>query len=137
LKTLREYVEELEKHQKLTAEQFKRNRTVRLAVERALQGAVEACSDVCSHVVSAFGFRRPDQLRDVYGILADEGLLDRGYAQRMQEMVGLRNRIVHLYWDLDADKLYGYLQNDVESLKRFEVFCVQLIENAQTRGSDR
>lgn len=42
-------------------------------------------------------------------------------------LVGLRNRLVHLYWDVDAAKLYAYLQSDLATLARFRDFVVQLL----------
>ncbi len=42
-------------------------------------------------------------------------------------MVGLRNRIVHLYWDIDVARLHHYLQKDVALLRRFRDFMLQVL----------
>jgi len=46
----------------------------------------------------------------------------------MMDMVGLRNRIVHLYWDVEVKRLYEYLQDDVILLKRFRDFTYQILQ---------
>lgn len=45
-------------------------------------------------------------------------------------MVQLRNRLVHLYWDIDPAKMYYYLQNDLALLQRFRAFTVAILEKA-------
>jgi len=43
----------------------------------------------------------------------EAGYLDASFGEAMMAMVGFRNRIVHLYWDVDVERLYQYLQQDV------------------------
>jgi uncharacterized protein YutE (UPF0331/DUF86 family) len=45
----------------------------------------------------------------------------------MMAMVGLRNRIVHLYWDMDTSRMYQYLQEDVSLLHRFRDLILQVL----------
>ena len=49
----------------------------------------------------------------------------------MMTMVGFRNRLVHLYWDVDVEKLYQYLQEDVTLLRQFRDFTLQIITTEQ------
>ncbi len=42
-------------------------------------------------------------------------------------MVGFRNRLVHLYWDVDVEKLPQYLQEDVILLRQFRDFTLQIL----------
>lgn len=51
--------------------------------------------------------------------------------------VGFRNRIVHLYWDIDVERLHQYFQDDVPLLRRFHDFTVQVLtaeEEGQQAG---
>jgi len=57
----------------------------------------------------------------------DAGYLDADLGKAMAALVGLRNRLVHLYWDIDIEKLYSYLQDDVVYLERFRDFGIQLL----------
>jgi uncharacterized protein YutE (UPF0331/DUF86 family) len=49
----------------------------------------------------------------------------------MKAMVGFRNRLVHLYWDVDVEKLYQYLQDDVTLLRQFRDFTLQIVTTEQ------
>ena len=75
-----------------------------------------------------YGLGRPEEQRDVFPILAKAGYLDDEYARQMAEMVSFRNRIVHIYWDVDLRRLYRYLQEDVSLLERFRTFTLQILE---------
>lgn len=96
-------------------------------MERAFQAAVEGCTDIAAHVVSVYQLGHPEESRDVYRFLVEAGYLEPAFGQAMMEMVGLRNRIVHLYWDIDVEKLYQYLQQDVALLRQFRDFTLQLL----------
>ena len=59
--------------------------------------------------------------------LVDTGYFDPPFGEAMMAMVGFRNRLVHLYWDVDVEKLYQYLQEDVTLLHQFRDFTLQVI----------
>jgi uncharacterized protein YutE (UPF0331/DUF86 family) len=42
-------------------------------------------------------------------------------------MVSLRNRLVHLYWDVDVERVYSYLLTDVALLRDFRDFALELL----------
>jgi len=128
LQKLEQYIAELKKHQALSFEQFEQNFTVQLAIERAFQAATECCTDISSHIISVYGLERPEEQRDIFLILAKMGYLDGEYARQMSELVSFRNRIVHIYWDMDLRRLYHYLQKDVPLFERFRTFALQTIE---------
>jgi hypothetical protein len=52
-------------------EKLKTDFTRQLAVERAFQAAVESCTDIAAHIVSAYQLRHPQESRDVYQFLID------------------------------------------------------------------
>lgn len=106
---------------------FRDDFTLQLAVERAFQAAVEGCTDIAAHIVSVYQLGHPEESRDVYRFLVETGYLEASFGEAMMAMVGLRNRIVHLYWDVDIDKLYQYLQQDVILLRQFYNFTLQLL----------
>jgi len=128
---LRQYIAELKNQQALDRSEFEANLTAQLAVERAFQAAIECCTDIANHIISVYGLTRPEDQKEVFPILARAGYFDGEYGAAMSAMVQFRNRIVHLYWDLDVERLYHYLQTDIPLLERFEVFVVQLLEAEQ------
>jgi uncharacterized protein YutE (UPF0331/DUF86 family) len=73
--------------------------------ERLFQVAIECCTDIASHLLAAYGLQRPAERKGVFTVLSQAGYLDRDFGERMVEMVGLRNRLVHLYWDVDPERM--------------------------------
>lgn len=127
MRKLEQYIAELEKQQELELDEFRDNFTTQLAVERALQAATECCSDIASHLVSTFDLGQPETQRDLFQVLARMGYLEREYADAMSDMVSLRNRLVHLYWDVDVERIHSYLLTDVDLLRDFRDFTLELL----------
>ena len=96
-------------------------------MERAFQAAIEGCTDIAAHIVSVYQLGHPRESRDIFRFLIEAGYLEQGFGQEMMAMVGFRNRLVHLYWDIDVEKLYQYLENDVTRLHQFRDFVIQII----------
>jgi uncharacterized protein YutE (UPF0331/DUF86 family) len=134
LQKLEQYISELEKQQPITLKVFKSDFTRQLAVERAFQAAIESCTDIAAHITSVYQLGHPQESRDVYQFLIEAGYLDRPFGEAMMAMVGFRNRLVHLYWDVDVEKLYQYLKEDVPLLRQFRDFVLQIL-TAEEDGS--
>ncbi len=135
LRKLEEYIGELEKLQNVALPELKSDLRSQLAAERAFQASIESCIDIAGHVVSTFGLGRPQEQRDLFRLLGEAGYLDAGFAAVMMNMVAFRNRLVHLYWDVDVEHLHEYLQEDVPYLLRFRDFVRQLIAAEEQSGS--
>jgi len=131
LRKLEEYISELEKQQPITLETFRNDFTRQLAVERAFQAAIESCTDIAAHIVSVYQLGHPQESRYVFRFLIEAGYLDEDFGQAMMAMVGFRNRLVHLYWDVDVERLYQYLQEDVPILRHYRDLVLQILTAEQ------
>ncbi|MGH2830420.1 MAG: type VII toxin-antitoxin system HepT family RNase toxin [Actinomycetota bacterium] len=74
-----------------------------------VQAAAQACLDIANHVISSEGFRVPNDFRDAFTVLEEQEVLDARLAENMRALVGLRNRLVHLYGDVDDELIHSYL----------------------------
>ena len=86
-----------------------------------------------ARTVAIKGLKRPNKRRDVFLSLAEGGYLESDYAAVMSDMVGLRNRLVHLYMVIEPKKMYQYLQEDIVHFETFEAFAVALLEQEISR----
>ncbi len=121
------YINELEKQQPVTLQTLRSDFTRQLAVERAFQAAIEGCTDIAAHIVSVYQLGTPQESRDVFRFLVEAGYLTPPFGEAMMALVGFRNRIVHLYWNLDVERLHKYLQEDVSLLRQFRDFTLQIL----------
>jgi len=63
-----------------------------------------------------------DFLKDpdkIFQSLAEAGALDEGFALELRNMAKFRNRLVHLYWEVNDNKLYEILQSRIGDFKKF------------------
>jgi uncharacterized protein YutE (UPF0331/DUF86 family) len=70
-----------------------------------VQTAAQICIDLANHVIAAGGHRVPRDYGDAFRVLAEVGVLDDGLADRLVALAGTRNVIVHLYAEVDDDRL--------------------------------
>lgn len=70
-----------------------------------VQTAAQICIDLANHVISSEGHRAPADYGDAFRVLVEAGVLDETLADRMVALAGVRNLIVHLYAEVDDDRL--------------------------------
>ncbi|MBW1691643.1 MAG: DUF86 domain-containing protein [Deltaproteobacteria bacterium] len=81
--------------------------------------AIETCIDICNHVISRNGFRVPEDYGDTFKVLEEVGAFDSEFAEQLKNMAKFRNRLVHLYWEVDDAQLYDILHGRLGDFKKF------------------
>jgi uncharacterized protein YutE (UPF0331/DUF86 family) len=81
--------------------------------------AIEAIIDICNRIISKRKLGFPQDYSDVIKLMSQEGVLEGDLVGRLVEMVKFRNMLVHLYWKIENNRLYQYLE---ENLGDFEAF---------------
>jgi len=81
--------------------------------------AIEVCIDICTHLISRNGYRMPEDYGDTFTVMGEVGALDPAFSEELKKMAKFRNRLVHLYWQVDDKQVYDILQNRLGDFKRF------------------
>ena len=81
--------------------------------------AIECCIDICNHIISRNGYRVPEDYADTFVVMAETGLIDTSFSKDLKAMARFRNRLVHLYWEVDDRQLYEILQSRLDDFKEF------------------
>lgn len=89
------------------------------AAKYYLQISIGACLDSGTHIASSERYRTPQNYRDVFSVLNENGILSDDFTTTLKQMAGLRNRLVHLYWDVDDEQIYSYLQNNLDDFDKY------------------
>lgn len=116
---MREYLKSIEKHKKVSLDEYLINSDVQSIVERNLHLALECILDICNHVISARGFRKPEDNKDIPLILAEEKILTIDFAETLSEMAKFRNILVHDYVKLDRKRVYNIIQSSLSDFEKF------------------
>jgi len=83
--------------------------------------------DICFHIASRLQRRVPETYKDCFSVLNEAGIISTATKRKLAELAGLRNLIAHVYWDIDYDKLYNYL-NKLTQLENFRNTVLNLIK---------
>jgi uncharacterized protein YutE (UPF0331/DUF86 family) len=81
--------------------------------------AIEAAIDVANHLISKQGFRAPEDYADTFRILADNNIIEADFALELEKMARFRNRLVHIYWDIDTKEIWNILQTRLEDFEKY------------------
>jgi len=81
--------------------------------------AIESAIDISNHIISQNAFRTPEDYADTFQVLAEKGVFDSEFAGTLKEMSKFRNRLVHIYWEIDDEQVYEILQNRLVDFKSF------------------
>lgn len=86
------------------------------SAERFLQLAIEAITDMGSHLVADLELGSVNAYRDIPSLLAAAGHLPPDLEQKWFRMIGFRNTLVHDYLEIDRGIVHDVLQNHLEDL---------------------
>jgi len=81
--------------------------------------AIEGIVDLCNHIIAKNGFRTPEDYGDTFRVMEEKGAFNAEFTHTLMQMVRFRNRLVHIYWDIDNTELYRILQTRLYDLRRF------------------
>lgn len=91
---------------------------VQAAAERHLQVAIQGAIDAGAHLVAEASAETPADYAGVFAALARMGVIDGGLAERLARAARLRNLLVHLYLQVDPERLWEAIGQvgDLEAL---------------------
>lgn len=81
--------------------------------------AIEVAIDICNHIISQNGFRAPEDYADTFQVLSEQGAFDKEFSKSLKDMARFRNRLVHLYWEVDDENIYEILLTRLSDFKRY------------------
>lgn len=86
---------------------------------RLLQVSIESVIDIGNHIISRKNLEMPQTYSDVFKILEKNDIISGKCSEKCADMVKFRNRIVHLYHDIDLNAVYRFMKNDLDDFKLF------------------
>ncbi|MBI4117336.1 MAG: DUF86 domain-containing protein [Parcubacteria group bacterium] len=132
LAIIREAVVELEEiGRKHTGEQFINDREKFAVAEHYLRRALEAVFDIGGHIISRFPYspsKRPKSIKEIAIELGNRKIVDSKFAEdKLVEMAGYRNRLVHFYDEITPRELYQIITEDLGDLEIFAQSVVRVV----------
>ncbi len=81
--------------------------------------AIESAIDICNHVISQNGYRIPDDYADTFQILGEHGVFETDFINDLKEMAKFRNRLIHIYMEVDNEQVYNILLTRLDDFNTF------------------
>lgn len=108
-------------------EEFANDPIMQAAAERNLQIAIQAALDIGSRLVAAESSQTPATYKDIFLALGEMGILPEAFGQRLSQMAGFRNILVHMYLAIDPSRVYEYLQHNLDDFELFAQYISQFL----------
>lgn len=119
LNMIAEYCRELELLHQLPRKEFLA-KVNSAAAESFLRRSLEAVFDIGRHILAKTGYvDLTKEYKSIAHALGMVGIVTPSLSEKLVEMAGYRNRLVHLYHMVTDDELYRIVQNNIPDLLRF------------------
>lgn len=113
LKELGSYIREMEGIIKLNEKEILEDYTKLRALERIFQLIVDEMIHLNLHFISRLHFKTPDSFQSSFLIIAREGeILPQEFANKIAPVVGLRNRLIHRYEEIDPKFFFEQVKKE-------------------------
>lgn len=133
LRLLKKYMDMLKKISNCSKEEYLNDEILKGAAERYLQLSIETCINIGSRIISLEQFEKninaPETYADVFEILKNIGLVKEEYAKNLKNMAKFRNKLVHMYWELDDEMVYNIIKNNLGDIEEFIKITAEYIKN--------
>src|SRR3972149_4484841 len=104
------------------------------SAETFLRHCLEATFDIGRHILAKTGkVRLTHEYKDIARGLGKSGVLSQTLIDKLVEMAGYRNRIVHFYHEITTEELYQILQTALKDFKHFLEEIGQFLEKQQKK----
>lgn len=118
----------LEEYQSVTFEAFEKDWKTRAIIERELQQAIQASIDSAMRLIGLKNYKSPDEHAGLFDVLARNKVIPDELSEKMKDLVGFRNILVHEYFQMDLEKVFNHLKNDCRTIREFAKYLVEFLE---------
>jgi uncharacterized protein YutE (UPF0331/DUF86 family) len=119
IRHLRQYTGYLRDIAKLDREEFLNDPMAIGSARYYLQVSIESCIDIANHIIATERLRAPKDYKDTFKVLNETGIIPDEFTRTMRAMAGLRNLLVHLYWEVDDKMVYDSLSTELDDFETF------------------
>jgi uncharacterized protein YutE (UPF0331/DUF86 family) len=81
--------------------------------------SIESIIDLSNHIISQNSFRIPESYSDTFRVMAEAEIIPLNLTERLIEMAKFRNRLVHIYWEVDDELVYDIIKEDITDIDDF------------------
>lgn len=92
----------------------------RRACEKTVESAIESLIDVATLIVSIEKLGLPSDEESIFDMLVKKDILANEAAEKLKDMKGFRNILIHRYGDVEDRRVYHHLTTCIGDFEDFE-----------------
>ncbi len=131
LALLDEYMGYLKEVQKVNRNSFLSDFHFFGPAERYLQLSIQILIDIGQLVITEKQFSRPDDPQEIFSVLYNKKIVSSNLVEKLSGIVGFRNILVHEYGKIDKEKVYQYLQEDIDIFDKYKKEILKFIKDQE------
>ncbi len=116
---VQERIRRLSNFSSLSFESYLKDLTVRDAIERNIEVAIQACIDIARIIIKRERLREPEDNKGVFVVLAENNYISEKSLKFLIPMAGTRNVLVHGYDKIDDSIIFGVLKKHLSDFNLF------------------
>ncbi|MDQ3990086.1 MAG: DUF86 domain-containing protein [Actinomycetota bacterium] len=124
LETLGAYLRELRRLRELPIAEYLHGEVY--AGRYLVQVSAQTCIDLANHIIASEGWRSPRDFGDAFTVLREHDVINEELAGRLRGLAGLRNRLVHVYDEIDDRRVHHALATGLSDLDAFAAAVARL-----------
>lgn len=129
LSNLSQYLEEIEDFfSKYPNEEIINDFEKRHAAERMLELAVKSMININQHFIKSYELEEQDDFQSTFYTLAENDFLPEDFAEKVAPVVGVRNRIVHGYEEIDEELFVKEFRENYQDFKKYKELIEKQID---------
>ena len=122
---LDEFLSIIDEIKHIPIQTFLKDKIVVGSAKYYLQVSIECCLDVTNHIIASEGFRAPKDYGDSFKVIEEENIIPSDFSAKLIQMAKFRNRLVHLYSEIDDVYVYEFIKKDIKDIKQFKSIIVE------------
>jgi uncharacterized protein YutE (UPF0331/DUF86 family) len=127
LQLLEGYVQHLQGYRARTREEVRSDMSLTWAIEHGLQLSIQCVIDVCHYLVADLMLGVPATSQEAVELLRDAGVFPATFTHTLVQMARFRNLLVHVYAQIDIDRVYDHLQNHLDDFGQCAQHVLQFL----------
>lgn len=116
---LDKFLKDLKEIASLSKEEYLDDQRNVYSLRYLLQVTVETCINIANHIISSYRIGLPKEYADVFRILEKEGIISDDIKSKFIQLSKFRSRLVHVYWEIDDEIIFDYLQKHMDDFYNF------------------
>lgn len=128
------YLTYLEEYRLITFEEYDASFESQFAVERLIQLIIQVGIDVNYYLLKKLQIPRPEQTIDSPFKIQELGIIDRPLANYLSESIKLRNRLVHLYEEIDPKYVHKSINEVLRDYSQYQRLIIRYLDQLEEQN---